>query len=782
MATLSSCLELEKQLEELLVQLKLTDTADLWKEIEQTAQKLANALRVRDTPEDNHTVVGRTELPQTLTLLVSLCLHGATTPSEEDSAPLFEILRLGANLCMDHDENRGHLLEARFPQAMVSILEGYAEKVSGPPFTEALDLDLSHLKIVRTTIGVLLNASLGYNPVRHRLISLEAAFTIMRLSVAVYPPGLWKREPHPSDSEDVWRLRSGISEWAWRTISELRENNDDNLTVFNPDVLPFFIPSLQAFIPAETKPAVSNIDPQTRAGLLDTDLESLEETCMLLESLSLDIEDVRLSLARGYNFPAEHGGVPCLSVMLDFIEKGNYSKLWYAEDLGWDATDIKRKERAFDICKAAVIKTIVEVAGEEHNDDVLWDDSDPEQPGGLFVCMMVGWIKKYVSTKTQKSVDEPTIDRDDLAICACLALGNLARREKHASILLQAPHSLAPVLTSKNLLSPNSDIKLRHAVIGLLKNVSQSATPSSIIPVELGNAGIIEAIVGSGVWDQQHDAMVEVVQVGAIGVVKHLCNTSVQNAYALVLPGSNSSAPGLDQLLALIKRSDSVAVKSEGTRVLVNVIKSIWSTASSSASENPQQNVDEQKRQDAMEKLRTPECTEALANLVTRSGKFPLLVNEGIVALSLLSTHPSGASLVWKSLTVPLPKEASPSPPTIVEPISTLADAAAQEKEGDNASQKKSPPRIVVPQHALDMIAAVLRNVDNQANFPVEVRMNACALLMQIGRNTPGTNCIEELKTALQLALEKVSKKLAGAQNKDEMLAKAIQKLLDSWS
>lgn len=85
---------------------------------------------------------------------------------------------------------------------------------------------------------------------------------------------------------------------------------------------------------------------------------------------------------------------------------------------------------------------------------------------------------------------------------------------------------MAPVLTSKNLLSPNSDIKLRHAVIGLLKNVSQSATPTSIIPVELGNAGIIEAIVGSGVWDQQHDAMVEVVQVGAIGVVKHLCNTS----------------------------------------------------------------------------------------------------------------------------------------------------------------------------------------------------------------------------------------------------------------
>lgn len=46
---------------------------------------------------------------------------------------------------------------------MVAILEGYAEKVSGPPFTEPLDLDVSQLKIVRTAIGVLLNASLGYS-------------------------------------------------------------------------------------------------------------------------------------------------------------------------------------------------------------------------------------------------------------------------------------------------------------------------------------------------------------------------------------------------------------------------------------------------------------------------------------------------------------------------------------------------------------------------------------------------------------------------------------------
>jgi hypothetical protein len=146
---------------------------------------------------------------------------------------------------------------------------------------------------------------------------------------------------------------------------------------------------------------------------------------MLIESLSLDVEDVRLSLARGLNFPAEHGGIQCLCIILDFIGKGDHHPLWYQD--GTDEAERKRREKSFAICKAAVIKAVVEVAGEEKNEEVLWDD-DEELPGGEFVCKMVDWIKAYVSKKENAMDTIPGEGRDDLVICASLSLGNLSRR------------------------------------------------------------------------------------------------------------------------------------------------------------------------------------------------------------------------------------------------------------------------------------------------------------------------------------------------------------------
>lgn len=130
----------------------------------------------------------------------------------------------------------------------------------------------------------------------------------------------------------------------------------------------------------------------------------------------------------------------------------------------------------------------------------------------------------------------------------------------------------------------------------------------------------------------------------------------VEHTFSLVLPSENkeSTRPtGLSQILALVKRSDSVPVKSEGTRVVVNVIKSLWAngpvnvdTADPALSNGKlnKEDVEErqQRKQAAMQTVLTPECAFALASLVARSGKYPLLVNEGVVALSLLSTHNAG--------------------------------------------------------------------------------------------------------------------------------------------
>jgi hypothetical protein len=64
------------------------------------------------------------------------------------------------------DDNRGHLLEAGLPQAIVSLLEGYAESIPVGAPIEPLSLSIPHLKVLRTAIGVLLNASIGYGVIR----------------------------------------------------------------------------------------------------------------------------------------------------------------------------------------------------------------------------------------------------------------------------------------------------------------------------------------------------------------------------------------------------------------------------------------------------------------------------------------------------------------------------------------------------------------------------------------------------------------------------------------
>lgn len=108
---------------------------------------------------------------------------------------------------------------------------------------------MAHLKVVRTAIGVLLNASMGYGallpflddrqdaltnacsnpePVKTALNTVEAPVAILRLAGVIYPAGAWAKcpAPHipPEECDESWQLRSGLSSWAWRAIGELKYN------------------------------------------------------------------------------------------------------------------------------------------------------------------------------------------------------------------------------------------------------------------------------------------------------------------------------------------------------------------------------------------------------------------------------------------------------------------------------------------------------------------------------------------------------------------------------
>ena len=66
------------------------------------------------------------------------------------------------------DQNRGQLLEAGFPQATVSLLEGYADQLPAGSQFNPLPLAILHLQVIRTAIGFLLNSSLGYGVSTYR--------------------------------------------------------------------------------------------------------------------------------------------------------------------------------------------------------------------------------------------------------------------------------------------------------------------------------------------------------------------------------------------------------------------------------------------------------------------------------------------------------------------------------------------------------------------------------------------------------------------------------------
>ena len=88
--------------------------------------------------------------------------------------------------------------------------------------------------------------------------------------------------------------------------------------------------------------------------------------------------------------------------------------------------------------------------------------------------------------------------------------------ETQANALSTPPISIASLLVP--YLSPKTDFKLKHGVIGLLKHISQTASTRQV----LGEAKILQALRTSRVFSDAADISV-VVQMSAINLTKHLC-------------------------------------------------------------------------------------------------------------------------------------------------------------------------------------------------------------------------------------------------------------------
>jgi hypothetical protein len=112
----------------------------------------------------------------------------------------------------------------------------------------------------------------------------------------------------------------------------------------------------------------------------------------------------------------------------------------------------------------------------------------------------------------------------------------------------------------------------------------------------------------------------------------------VANCISSVLKeeSQRSEKSALEQIMGLVHRADTVTVKSEGTRVLANAIKTLSADLSST----------DQRRKAARRAAATPENANALAALIGRSKKYPMLINEAVVALSFLTAQERGGEFL----------------------------------------------------------------------------------------------------------------------------------------
>ncbi|RUS13085.1 hypothetical protein BC937DRAFT_86366 [Endogone sp. FLAS-F59071] len=215
----------------------------------------------------------------------------------------------------------------------------------------------------------------------------------------------------------------------------------------------------------------------------------------------------------------------------------------------------------------------------------------------------------------------------------------------------------------------------------------------------LGAAGAIQA--ASPFLEETKD-LLKPIQFGVVGILKHLATGNRDRIITGYEPSSlepPSLTSPLILLIALLGRTDEMPTKSEGTRVLVNLVKTVWAQDADATLEL---------RRVLLSSNGVVPC---IAEMI-RTTQFPVLQNEGVIALTLLSAssdNERGAlDIVFTSLmTIPPP----PLP--------------SNEDEDEDKSEPSG-----LPKSLLDVLTDIVKNVS--LKYPNEIRCNVCVLLESI--------------------------------------------------
>ncbi|BGP40804.1 hypothetical protein JCM10450v2_004807 [Rhodotorula kratochvilovae] len=724
-----------------------------WTGVARASKILADSLR----SEELRTAVGQRGVILEMGALLQQAVHAPAAAGAELLAAQTELVRVVGNLCFDHDANRQQVLDAEIPLYLAQLLTRTVEPLAeGGQLAEGEQrrLTIAELKLVRAITGALLNSSLKFDPMRRYLAQHEILSPLLRLldprttagkrTAPIYIPGCWARGPAEGEDADEWEERVGMGQVAAGWSANVLEDvlGESKVDFPRSGVLPLVSVVLSVFSttsPASPPSLPQHLSAEDATDYLDTDIELLTISSALLESLAEALPFVATALAFFTYDPAlPHPQRTTLHHLLSFIADASTPPHWALAAVD----DPARAEKAFAAVKAAVVRAVVEAPNDDAVMERLWKETKSEEGRSWLVEMLVRWLER-----TEEG-------REDMTIAAAHLLAGLGRKDEHTLSLVHDYHLAAPLarIVRERVEGaigrtgrPGETTQILFGVVGLLRHLAIPLDNRQIV----GETGVIPYV--AQLLCRELD-IVQPLQLAVIGMLKHLAAGSLSNSLAvlgLTSSSSSSTAAGLsptplDLLLALIARTDEQRLRSEGPRVLVNLIRSLFALPSCAAS-----HADAQAPLVAQgwERIVRREVADALAELVRRSEKWPILVNEGVVGLTLLAgSGADGAALVLSALLTP-PSRPAPAPAPEAHPLdpsSTHASISAL-PASHLPTPAPAPPPEGEPASAAEMLARwfALAPTLSPAPSPAallrpEMLGNAAALVLTVSRGAPG--------------------------------------------
>ncbi|PGH11454.1 hypothetical protein AJ80_07134 [Polytolypa hystricis UAMH7299] len=311
-----------------------------------------------------------------------------------------------------------------------------------------------------------------------------------------------------------------------------------------------------------------------------------------------------------------------------------------------------------------------------------------------------------LSTTLLSWLDGP---EDQLQICACVMLGNLAREDGICEAMIRDYNIHVPLIT----ILKNDDARgsVLHAVLGILKNLAIAGNNKE----HLGATEIIKAT--SPLWSL--DAVPQV-QFAATSLARLVIVSSLKNAARLLEPlSSDPDSPAhyrtyLSLLLSLFGKTDSSPIKTEIGRTIAAVCRTL-----------KQKSAEDSILAERFFKLHE-DVARPLGAMVVQT-QWPVVQSEGWFALALMASSPLGSLAVVDCL------QDIDIFQLLSETVRASTDEAPREETTNEITEKlrKAKDR----DNALILINGLLTN--NPSTLPGTRRDMLADLLREAGQERP---------------------------------------------